>query len=197
MEITMLKVFIAEDDPIILMGFKVMLKRMGHQVIAEACDGQTAVNEIIRTNPDLVVMDVNMPVMDGISALEEVRAKTGKIIPSIIITGYRDPEMIERATKAGVFAYLKKPIDEYEFQGAVSIAMGRGTEAQKLREDLQKSEKALQDRKLLERAKGILMDQFGMKEADAMKALQKKSRDSNKILSEVAKQIIAANELLK
>lgn len=193
----MLRIFIAEDDPVILMGFKVMIKRMGYQVIADACDGQIAVSEIIRTEPDLIVMDVNMPVMDGISALEEVRAKIGKIIPSIIVTGYRDPEMIERATKAGVFAYLKKPIDEVEFLGAISIAIGRGTEAQQLKEELQKSEKALQNRKLIERAKGILMDQFGLKEAEAMKALQKKSRDSNKTLSEVAKQMIAASNLLK
>ena len=193
----MLKIFVAEDDPVILMGFKVMVKRMGHQVIADACDGQTAVEEIVRKLPDLIIMDVNMPVMDGISALEAVRERTGKIIPSIIVTGYRDTEMIERATKAGAFAYLKKPIDEYEFQGAISIAVGRGTEAQQLQEELKKSEKALQDRKVIERAKGILMDQFGLKEADAMKALQKKSRDNNKTLPEVAKQIIAASSLLK
>lgn len=193
---TVLRIFLAEDDPIILMGFKKMVEKLGHEVVGEAMDGLEAVQEIRRIRPELIIMDINMPKLDGICVMEQLKAEEIDI-PSIIVTGYRDQELVDRATRAGVLGYMQKPIDEYELRTAIGLAMRHDEDIKKLQKDVNRSKHALEERKLVERAKGILMDQFGLKEVEAMRALQKKSRDMNKKLSEVAREIIHAAQVLK
>lgn len=190
-----LQIFIAEDDPIGMAGFCTVLQGLGYQIAGKANTGRKAIEGVKQTNPDLILMDINMPDLDGLSALEEINKE--QLIPCIIITGYNDVSLVERASQLGVFGYLHKPVDEYEIQSAIKIAMERFNEFEQLRGKLRKSEQALADRKLIERAKGILMDTMEMSEQQAMKFLQKKGRNANKKLVEVAKEVIARKEVLR
>lgn len=190
-----LRIFIAEDDPIEMAGFCAILRDFGYQVAGQANTGRNAVAGVRQTQPDLILMDINMPETDGLTALEEINRE--RIIPCIIITGYKDPTLTERASQAGVFGYLQKPIDEYEIRSAIEIALRRFNEYEQLRAQLEASKQALADRKVLDRAKGILMDTMGMTEQQAMNFLQKKSRDTNKKLADVARQVIAREEALR
>lgn len=190
-----MRIFLAEDDPIILSGFSMMIQALGHEVVGVATDGKTAVKRILEIQPDLILMDINMPQMDGISAIEACNHK--KIFPCIIITGYRDEEQIKRATTAGVYGYLHKPIDEYQLRAEISVVMERHREHMRLVQELSNAQTNLEERKIIERAKGIVMDKMNLKEADAFRFLQKKSRDKNMKLINVAYEIIKADELFK
>ena len=150
------------DDPIEMAGFCAILRDFGYQVAGQANTGRNAVAGVRQTQPDLILMDINMPETDGLTALEEINRE--RIIPCIIITGYKDPTLTERASQAGVFGYLQKPIDEYEIRSAIEIALRRFNEYEQLRAQLEASKQALADRKVLDRAKGILMDTMGMTE---------------------------------
>lgn len=190
-----LNILIAEDEYIVMMGLKSALIDLGYNVVGVANNGEDLVKLAFEKQPDLIIVDVNMPKMDGIDAIEKINKKL--VIPAIVITGYSKEEFVKRANKAGVLHYLVKPVDEKELKPAIEITMGRFEDFKKMRKELIKKQEALQERKLIERAKGILMDRNGLKESEAMKALQKKSRDSNKKISEVAKAIIKAEEILK
>lgn len=178
-----------------MMGLKSALIDLGYNVVGVANNGDDLVKLAFEKRPDLMIVDVNMPKMDGIDAIEKINKKL--VIPAIVITGYSKEEFVKRANKAGVLHYLVKPVDEKELKPAIEITMGRFEDFKKMRKELIKKQEALQERKLIERAKGILMDRNGLKESEAMKALQKKSRDSNKKIAEVAKEIIKAEEILK
>jgi len=190
-----LNILIAEDEYIVMMGLKSALIDLGYNVVGVANNGDDLVKLAFEKRPDLMIVDVNMPKMDGIDAIEKINKKL--VIPAIVITGYSKEEFVKRANKAGVLHYLVKPVDEKELKPAIEITMGRFEDFKKMRKELIKKQEALQERKLIERAKGILMDRNGLKESEAMKALQKKSRDSNKKIAEVAKEIIKAEEILK
>ncbi len=190
-----LNILIAEDEYIVMMGLKSALLDLGYNVIGIANNGDDLVKLALEKQPDLLIVDVNMPKMDGIDAIEKINKKL--VIPAIIITGYSKEEFVKRANKAGVLHYLVKPVDEKELKPAIEITMGRFEDFKKMRKELIRKQEALQERKIIERAKGILMDRNGLKENEAMKALQKKSRDSNKKIAEVAKEIIKAEEILK
>jgi len=190
-----MRIFIAEDDPIILAGFTMMVRELGYEIAGQALDGESAIKQIMDSQPDLILMDVNIPKIDGISVIEQCNRE--KIIPSIIITGYRDEEQINRAVTAGVYGYLHKPVDEYELRVEISIAMKRHAEYLKLEKELEKAVNNLEERKIIEKAKGIIMDTNGMKEAEAFRFMQKKSRDRNVKLIKLAQEIIDANELFK
>jgi len=168
-----LNILIAEDEYIVLRGLKETLIGLGHKVIGEAMDGETFVKLALETDPDLLIVDVNLPALSGIEAIERIGKV--KLVPSIIVTGYSSEETVKRANSAGVFNYLVKPVDEKE---------------------LHEQEESLEARKLIERAKGILMDRNGIKESEAMKLLQKISRDRNLKLVVVAKEIIEADNTL-
>ncbi len=198
----MLRIFLSEDDSVILIGFRIMLLNMGHKIVGEASDGEAAIQGIRETKPELVIMDINMPKLDGITVLERLSAE-GISVPCIMVTGYRDEKLVERAMAAGVLGYMQKPIDEYELHTAIGLAMKHygyveelKTEARESKREAEEAKKALADRKVVERAKGILMDSLGIKESDAMKAIQKKSRESNKKLVDAAREIITASSLL-
>ena len=189
-----LNIVIAEDEYIVMIGLKQTIENSGHNVVGVANDGEKLVQLAFEKNPDLLIVDVNLPKMDGIEALEKINKKL--VIPAIVITGYSKEEFVKRANKAGVLHYLLKPVDEKELNPAIEIAMGRFGDFVKMQREIQKKDKALTERKFIERAKGILMDRNGLKEHEAMKVLQKKSRDSNRKLIDIAKDIIKAEEIL-
>ncbi len=167
---------------------------MGHKVVGIALDGYEAKEKIAQLKPDLILMDINMPHQDGLSVMEEINKD--RVIPCIIITGHYSAKLIERANQAGVFGYLIKPVDEKQLEATVNIVQTRYSDFQQLIQETENMKNALEDRKFIEKAKGILMDRFMLKEVDAMKQLQKQSKDKNKKLVVVAKEIIAAEKLL-
>jgi len=189
-----LRVFIAEDEAIILDNFVMRIEKMGHIVVGIALDGYEAKEKIAQLKPDLILMDINMPHQDGLSVMEEINKD--RVIPCIIITGHYSAKLIERANQAGVFGYLIKPVDEKQLEATVNIVQTRYSDFQQLIQETENMKNALEDRKFIEKAKGILMDRFMLKEVDAMKQLQKQSKDKNKKLVVVAKEIIAAEKLL-
>ena len=178
METKKLKVFIAEDEAVILTSFKLMVREMGYSIAGSAANGKDALEKIQKTEPDLILMDINLPEKDGLSVLEEVNRN--KVIPSIIVSGEFSGELVDRANEVGVFGYLLKPIDEKQLEVTIKVALRRFEEFKEMSDKHENLNMALKERKLVERAKGILMDRFGVKESEAMKQLQKKSRDKNK-----------------
>lgn len=190
-----LRILLAEDESIISMGLKSNIEKLGHKVIGQAFDGVEAVELALEKEPDLIIIDINMPKMDGIEAIKKINNE--KFIPAIIVTGYNDEKLINRASKAGAFAYLIKPVDSNDIKPAINIARARFEEFKKLLSELDDSKKALEARKIIERAKGIVMDRKNIKEKEAMKFLQKKSNDHNKKMIMIAKEIIEADQKFK
>lgn len=190
-----LRILLAEDEFLVLIGLKSNVEQLGYHVVGEATDGESAVQLAIEKEPDLVIMDINMPNLDGIEAIKKINEKV--LIPSIIVSGYHDEDLIRRANEEGVLYYLIKPIDIKDLEIAINISMSRFQEFQKLHDELKDTKQALEARKYIERAKGILMDRNDLKESEAMKHLQKVSRDQNKKLVVVAKEIIQADSLFK
>lgn len=188
-----LRIVIAEDEYLCLMGLKSNVEELGHEVVGEATDGMRAVELAIEKKPDLVIMDINMPTIDGIEAITKINDVL--FIPSIIVSGYHDENLIKRATKEGVLYYLIKPIDIKDIKVAINITLARFEEFKRLQHELKDTKKTLEARKHIEKAKGILMNRMDLKEPEAMKRLQKMSRDKNQKLVEVAKEIIRADEL--
>jgi|SRR6056297_1856199 len=189
-----LRILIAEDEYIVLMGLKESLTNLGYDVIGQSTNGKQAVEFALEYRPDLLIIDINMPIMDGIEAIRRIN-RTLKL-PSIIITGYNKQELINRANDAGVFYYLVKPVDEAEMKPAIQLVMSRFREYTKMETQLKKMETKLESRKLMEKAKGILMNRNNIKEDEAMKLLQNKSRNSNKKISEISREIIEADKII-
>lgn len=185
-----LRILIAEDEPLVLMGFEEMISDAGYGVADAVSDGETAVSRALELQPDLIIMDINMPGVDGLTAAERIKEKAD--IPIIIVTGYRSEKFIDRASDAYVSAYLQKPVDEYELKSAIKLALAQMDKFRAVSQERDEAERKLSERKVIERAKGFMMDTFGLSEAQAMKALQKKSANENKKLYEVAKDIIEA-----
>jgi AmiR/NasT family two-component response regulator len=189
-----LRIVIAEDEYLCLIGLVTSLKQLGHEIIGEACDGEEFVKMVLEKKPDLIITDINMPILDGIEAIKRINEQS--FIPSIIVTAYHDKELVERATKQGIFNYLIKPVDELDLKIAIQVVMSKFEEFKNIKGKLDETEKSLKGRKYIEKAKGILMDRFGLNESKAMNRLQKMSKDSNKKMADVAKGIIAANDIL-
>jgi len=185
---TPIRAYITDDELLILNGYKAMLSGNGIDVVGCAGNASTAIREIPILKPDIVIMDIKLPDSDGISAVIEIQ----KIyrVPCILITGYHDSTLITRATQVGVYGYLHKPVDEIELVSMIEIALRRFREEQHIRIYADELEKNLEERKIVERAKGVLMDDLGLKEAQAMKYIQKRSRDTNRRLVEVAQSIL-------
>jgi len=188
-----LRILLAEDEFLILMALKSYVENLGHEVVEEATDGEKAVELALEKKPDLVIMDINMPNLDGIEAIKKINEKL--YIPSIIVSGYSDEKLINRATEEGVLYYLLKPIDIKELKIAINISMAKFEEIQKLHDELNDTKTALDARKHIEKAKGIIMKRMNLQEPEAMKRLQKMSRDNNKKLVVVAKELIQAESL--
>ena len=190
------KVIIAEDEAMIMIGFKLFLQQLGYEVIGEACDGETAVSLCKTLNPDFLIMDIKMPGLDGIQALERINHGRKKNLPCIFITAHSDPYLISRAKHVGAFSYLIKPITLESLRAAIDIALQRYEDYCRLQDKLEQSKTELEERKIIERAKGVLMDQFGMKEKQAFEFLQKKSKENNKKMIQIARGILEMDEAM-
>lgn len=188
-----LRIVLAEDEFVIRMTLKLYIEELGHQIVGEAADGEDAVKLVLEQKPDLVILDINMPKVDGIDAIKKINEQL--YIPSMIISAYHDEKLIERANKEGVLYYLLKPVDINELKIAINISMAKFDEIKGLQNELEDTKQALEARKYIEKAKGILMERMNIKEPEAMKRLQKMSRDSNKKIIVVAKELIKADSL--
>ncbi|MCE5198858.1 MAG: response regulator [Armatimonadota bacterium] len=188
-----IRVVIADDESIIRMDLKALLEEMGHVVVGEAADGQKAL-ELTRTlKPDVVIMDIKMPVMDGLDAAKIVSDE--KIAPVVLLTAYSQKDLIERAKEAGVYAYLVKPFQESDLLPAIEIALARYLEQQDLEDTVGDLELKLETRKVVDRAKGILMDKYKLSEAEAFRKIQQQSMNQRRSMKEIADAIIIAHEI--
>lgn len=187
-----LRVVLAEDEPITKMDLKEMLEEEGLIVVGECGDGQSAVNLAKALKPNLVIMDIKMPGMNGVEAAEILGRE--KIAPVLLLTAYSSPEFINRAGEAGVLAYLVKPVTKNSLIPACHIAVGRYQEFSLLREENANLQDALEARKLIERAKGLLQKKYLLNEERSFKKIRQISMDQNKPMKEVAKAIIISLE---
>lgn len=195
MTVRKVRIIIADDEPIIRMDLKEMLTSLGYLVVGEAGDGRSVVNMSRELRPDLVIMDIKMPDMDGIEAARILTQED--IAPVIFLTAYSQKELVEQAKEAGVVAYLVKPFRESDLAPAIEIALARFEQFRALKKEVADLKEALETRKLVERAKGILMDTQGLSEAEAFRRIQKLSMDTRKPMKEVAEAIILAYEATK
>ncbi|MBI3965909.1 MAG: response regulator [Chloroflexi bacterium] len=189
-----LRLLIADDESIRLLNLKMQLESLGFEVIGEANDGLEAVDLAKRVRPDLIIMDIRMPNMDGIEAAKEITAL--QPVPIILITAFNERELAERASEAGIFGYLMKPVSENDLLPAIMLAMTRFKEFEEMRRDLADLRDALETRKLVEQAKGILMERQNLGEADAFRKLQQLSQRENKKMADIARAIIMASKLM-
>ena len=184
-----MKVLIAEDETIIRLDLRTLLERAGHEVVGEARDGEEAVKLARELEPDLAIMDVKMPKLDGIDAARKILDE--RPIPIVMLTAYGQDELVSRAVEAGVFGYLVKPFRESDLLPAIQTARARYNELAALREEAESLSEALAARKAIERAKGLLMEKEGLSEADAFARLRKASQVSGRPLKVVAEAVVA------
>ncbi len=188
-----LRVLIADDDPIIRLDLRQMLENLGYKVVAEAGDGAEAVALAREHKPDLCILDVKMPKSDGIEAATQLADED--IAPAVLLTAYSDAELIRRATEAGVFGYLVKPFKPSDLPPAIEVARSRYEQNQALREEATDAKERLEVRKLVDRAKGILMDTLGVGEAEAYRRLQSQSMNHRKSMRAIAEAVILNSDL--
>ena len=188
-----MKVLIADDEPIILLDLKQMLENLGYEVVAEASDGQQAVDLARETHPDVCILDVKMPVMDGIEAVTIITEEN--IAPAILLTAYSDKELVDRAKAAGVFAYLVKPFKPSDLPPSIEVARSRFEQNMQLTKEVGTLQERLEARKLVDRAKGILMDEHKLSEGEAYRRIQVQSMNLRKTMREVAEAIILAKSI--
>lgn len=189
------RIIIADDESIIRADLKEMLTNLGYLVVGEVADGQSAVNLARELKPDVVLMDIKMPSMDGIQAAQILTEE--QIAPVVLLTAYGQKELVDQAKEAGVVGYLVKPFRENDLLPAIEVALARFAEFNAVRQEVTDLKNALETRKLVERAKGILMDNQGMDENEAFRKIQKMSMNTRKPMKEVAEAIILAHEATK
>ncbi|MFC9239576.1 ANTAR domain-containing response regulator [Streptomyces decoyicus] len=182
------RVVIAEDEALIRLDLKEMLEEEGYTVVGEAGDGQTAVELAREHRPDLVILDVKMPVLDGISAAEKIAEES--IAPVLMLTAFSQRELVERARDAGAMAYLVKPFSKTDVVPAIEMAVSRFTELKTLEQEVADLTQRLETRKLVDRAKSILQTQYGLTEPAAFRWIQKTSMDRRLSMQQVAEAVI-------
>ncbi len=186
------RIIIADDESIVRTDLKEMLTNLGYLVVGEVGDGRSAVNLARELKPDIVFMDIKMPDMDGIEAAKILTAE--QIAPVILLTAFGQKELVDRAKEAGVVGYLVKPFREADLAPAIEIAASRFNEFRVVQQEVEDLQNALETRKVVDRAKGILMDTQKMSEQDAFRKIQKMSMNTRKPMKDVAEAIILANE---
>ena len=185
-----LRVVIADNESLIRLDIREMLEDAGHEVVGEAVNGRRAVELAHQHRPDLVLMDIKMPEMDGITAAGKIY--TDKIAPVILLTAFSQPDIVEKAKDSGVMGYLVKPVQESQLFPAIEIALSRWQEMQGMEDELAKLKDSLETRKLVDRAKGIIMAAHKLGEQEAYRRMQQYAMQKRVSIKEVAQSIIRA-----
>jgi two-component system, response regulator PdtaR len=185
---TPFRVVIAEDEALIRLDLKEMLEEEGYIVAGEAADGEAAVDLATKLRPDLVILDVKMPILDGITAAERIAAE--HIAPVVILTAFSQRELVERARDAGAMAYLVKPFTKADLVPAIEIAASRFQETSALETEVATLKDRLEVRKILDRAKGKLQAEYGLSEPEAFRWIQKTSMDQRLAMRAVAEKLL-------
>ena len=183
------RIVVAEDEALIRLDLVEMLQEAGYDVVGQASNGEQAVELALDLIPDLVIMDVKMPVMDGLSAADEIGKQ--RLCPVIMLTAFSQTELVERARDAGVMAYVVKPFTAADLTPAINIALSRWSELKELEKEVADLGEALGTRKAVERAKGVLMKKLKLTESDAFRWIQKTAMDRRLGMREVAEAVIA------
>lgn len=187
-----LRILLADDEALIRLDLREMLTEAGHEIVGEAANGQEAVQLAQELHPDIVIMDVKMPVMDGLTAAQQITE--AEIAPVLLLTAYSQQDIVARATEAGVIAYLVKLVREQQLFPAIEVAVSRFRAWQELGRELDEIKESLATRKLVDRAKGILMTAHNMTEQEAYRKMQQFSMAKRISLKKLAEEIIAADE---
>jgi response regulator NasT len=183
------RVLIAEDEALIRLDLKEMLQEEGFEVVGEAGDGETVVRLAEQLRPDLVILDVKMPILDGISAAERIAG--ARLAPVVMLTAFSQRDLVERARDAGAMAYLVKPFGKSDLLPAIEMAMSRYAEIAQLEREVGDLAERLETRKVVERAKGALQTDQGMSEPQAFRWIQKTSMDRRLSMREVAEAVLS------
>jgi two-component system, response regulator PdtaR len=183
-----IRVLIAEDEALIRLDLKEMLEEEGYAVVAEVGDGQQAVDLAKELTPDLVILDIQMPVLDGLSAAEQIAS--ARIAPVIVLTAFSQRELVERARDAGAMAYLVKPFSKNDLVPAIEVARARFAEMTALDAEVRTLEERLETRKIVEQAKGRLMEQQGITEAEAFRWIQRTAMNQRTSMKALAQSIL-------
>lgn len=189
------KILVVDDDSIIRMDIREMLEEAGYLVTGEAKNGQDAVELAYRQKPDLVIMDVKMPVMDGIKASKIIH-KMHTDSSVLLLTAYSQKELVQDAQEAGVEAYLVKPISDHNLLPAVEIALSQRGKMMRMKQDIEQLKQSLKDRKLIEKAKGRLMDICSMKEEEAYEWLRDQSMSLRQTIAQFAADLLKADRMM-
>ena len=187
------RIIIADDESLIRLDLREMLTHLGYDVIGEAGDGQTAMELALKLRPDLVVMDIKMPDVDGITAAENLTRE--RVAPVVLLTAYSDQPLVEQAKEAGVVGYVVKPFREAELMPVIELSLARFEEFRALETEVGGLKDALESRKVVERAKGVLMEVHGLRESEAFHRIRKTSMDARKSMREVAEAILLTHEM--
>ena len=182
------RVVIAEDEAIVRLDLKEILEEEGYQVVGETGRGDEAVELVRAHQPELVILDIKMPGLDGLSAAREINSE--RLAAVLILTAFSQRDLIEKAREAGALAYLVKPFQRNELLPAIEMALGRFEEMRVLDDQVKSLEERLEVRKLMDRAKGVLMDQSGYSEAESYRWIQRRAMQRRQLMGEVAREII-------
>ncbi|WP_026766815.1 ANTAR domain-containing response regulator [Selenomonas ruminantium] len=185
-----LRIVIADNESLIRLDIREMLEDAGHEVVGEAVNGRRAVELTRQHRPDLVLMDIKMPEMDGITAAGKIYVD--KIAPVILLTAFSQPDIVDKAKDSGVLGYLVKPVQESQLFPAIEIALSRWQEMQGLEDELEKLKDSLETRKMVDRAKGIIMAAHKLGEQEAYRRMQQYAMQKRVPLKDVAQSIIRA-----
>ena len=190
-----MRILIAEDDPVIGLALSRRVRALGHETVGLAKDGVEAIELAATLTPDLYLFDIDMPRMDGLTAASEL-AQRGLRRPVVVVTGVEDPDLIERSIASGVSAYLTKPVNDRELNAAIKLAAMRHKEYLDLEAEVSEARQALSDRKLVERAKGLLIDSLSLTEPEAFRRIQQAARRRNLKLVDMARLVLQDADVL-
>ena len=181
-------ILICDDEPIIRMNLKAMLIELGFDEVLECADGKSAVEIALASFPDMAILDVAMPKMDGITAAGEIRKKLK--IPIMLLTNCYDAQSVKRAAESGIAAFLTKPLREQDLLPAIELAMAHTYQVEELKEKIDDLKETIDNRKIIEKAKGLLMNKGGLSESEAYRDMQKLAMDKRKTLRQIADAIL-------
>src|SRR5277367_2306727 len=189
------RVLIADDEKSVAVSLQNQLESLGYDVVSVVSDGQRAIEMCRRTLPDVAFMDIEMPGLDGLAASRQIAADPGT--PVIVLTAHGHPNLIDQAVEDGVISYLLKPATNPSLHAAIQVAVARARELKLLQDDVDQLKSTLRERKLIERAKGILMTRKQLSESEAFRQLQRQSQDRGIPVAKLAESIIQADELFE